>query len=123
MVKNNEAGTKVSNKIIVINKDRKVSNKIIAVINKDRKWYPAYSKGEIMAAGERFEVRGDRYIDATGVLVLENYVGHGWHETVKPEDFDLFFEETVTVITKTVTSKRATFNGKHIVPVVAEAAE
>lgn len=123
MVKNNEAGTKVSNKIIVINKDRKVSNKIIAVINKDRKWYPAYSKGEIMAAGERFEVRGDRYIDATGVLVLGNYVGHGWHETVKPEDFDLFFEETVTVITKTVTSKRATFNGKHIVPVVAEAAE
>lgn len=110
MAKNNEAGTKVS-------------NKIIAVINKDRKRYPAYSKGEIMAAGERFEVRGDRYIDATGVLVLENYVGHGWHETVKPEDFDLFFEETVTVITKTVTSKPATFNGKHIVQVVEEAAE
>ena len=110
MAKNNEAGTKVS-------------NKIIAVINKDRKWYPAYSKGEIMSAGERFEVRGDRYIDKSGVLILENYVGHGWHETVKPEDFDLFFEETVTVITKTVTSKRATFNGKHIVPVVAEAVE
>jgi len=118
MAKNNEAGTEVS-------------NKIIAVINKDRKWYPCtYSTGEIMAAGTRFEVRGDRYIDANGALVLENYVGHGWHETVKPEDFDLFFEETVTVITKTVTSitktvtsKRATFNGKHIVPVVAEATE
>ena len=102
--------------------NEKKSTKIIAVINKDRKWYPAYSKGEIMAAGERFEVRGDRYIDKSGVLVLENYVGHGWHETVEPEDFDLFFEETVTVTTKTVTAKPAKIVGKHIVP-ADEAAE
>ena len=35
----------------------------------------------------------------------------------------IIFLITIPVITKTVTSKRATFNGKHIVPVVAEAAE
>lgn len=104
--------------------NEKKSTKIIAVINKDRKWTPAYTKGEIMKAGERFECNGRTgyYIDKAGELVLTNLVGHGWHEVVAPEDFDIFLEETVTVTTKTVTAKPAKIVGKHIVP-ADEAAE
>lgn len=110
--------------IMAKNETIKKSTKVIAVINKDRKYYPAYvAGGDVMKAGTRYECRGDRYIDKDGELVLSNYLGHGWHEVVPPVDFDLFLEETVTVTTKTVTTKPAMIKGKHIVPVVPEAAE
>jgi len=101
----------------------KVSTSIIAVLNKEHKWCPAYSKGEIMPKGKTFTCKGDHYIDKRGDLVLENHVGHGWHEVIAAADFDIFLEETVTVITKTVTRKPATIKGKYIVPVEDIAAE
>jgi len=96
----------------------KVSSKVIAVLNKEHAWCPAYSKGEIMPTGQAFTCKGNNYIDNAGDLVLENRVGHGWHEVIAAGDFDIFLEETVTVITKTVTRKPATIKGKYIVPVV-----
>ena len=82
----------------------KVSEKQIAIINVDREYFPMYSKSMVMKKGSSFVVGGsDQYIHQdTGKLVLMHWLGHGWHEIIPAEDFDLFIEETKTVITKTM---------------------
>lgn len=104
------------------NETTKSSTKIIAVLKTD--WhYAAHNGDNVIKKGRRFECNRDHYIDKKGDLVLEHWIQYGDAEVIPAAHFDLFLEETVTVVTKTVTKKPAKIDGKYVVPAVAEAAE
>ena len=100
----------------------KKSTKIIAVLKTD--WhYEAHNGDNVVKKGRRFECNSDHYIDKAGDLVLEHWIQYGDSAVIPAAKFNLFLEETETVITKKVTKKPAKIEGRYIVPVVAEAAE
>ena len=100
----------------------KKSTKIIAVLKAD--WhYEAHNGDNVVKKGRRFECNRDHYIDKAGDLVLRHWVQYGDSSAIPAAHFNLFLEETETVITKKVTKKPAKIEGRYIVPVVAEAAE
>ena len=99
----------------------KTTTKIIAVLKAD--WhYAAHNGDNVIKKGRRFECNRDHYIDKKGDLVLEHWIQYGDAEVIPSAHFNLFLEETVTVVTKKVTKKPAKVEGKYVVPVV-EAAE